>query len=354
MSRESKIQYNPALSVKENAKRNGVSDAAIRYYIKVNGIDRRFDRKQNVIDDCRKYLKKHPKATWKEISEKTGHTEKTIRQYREYITTEKELVDFDNEKAKKRQEREAEAKQKVYDFLNGIPKEEILEYLAKREEQEQSKIVQKKTRTKVAEISNKGTAPNKQVETNGDIVEIRYRERKNPRSNKYYGLVRCTKDYAYFYQGVPFSNWWNSPAIEYDGHTFSSSESLFMYLKAKQFGDTETAEKIAKSKYNQAKELGKEVKNFNYSVWCRVREDAMYTALEQKLKCDAEFKEALLSDTYKGKTWVEASRKDDIWGIGAEASDAVLKKGVTAWKGTNLLGKTLTRLRDNTIGKETI
>ena len=38
--RESKIQYNPSLSVAQNAKRNSVSEAAIRYYIKVNNIDR--------------------------------------------------------------------------------------------------------------------------------------------------------------------------------------------------------------------------------------------------------------------------------------------------------------------------
>ena len=102
MSRESRIQYNPALSVKEIAKRNGVSEAAIRYYIKVNNIDRRFDRKQNVIDDCRKYLKKHPKATRNEIQQKTGHSLSTIRKYWENISKEKELIVFDSEKAKKR------------------------------------------------------------------------------------------------------------------------------------------------------------------------------------------------------------------------------------------------------------
>ena len=106
MPKAHNIQYNPALSVKENAKKNGVSEATIRYYIKVNDVDRRFDRKQNVIEDCRKYLKKHPKATWNELQAKTGHSLSTMRKYREYITTEKELTDFDNEKAKKRQLRQ--------------------------------------------------------------------------------------------------------------------------------------------------------------------------------------------------------------------------------------------------------
>lgn len=195
----------------------------------------------------------------------------------------------------------------------------------------------------------------KKEEAADAITEIRYRDTPaGRRRSKYYGVVRCTDDYAYFYQGVPFSNWWTSPAIEYDGHTFSSSESVFMYKKAKQFGDDETAEKIAKSSYSKAKSLGKEVKNFHYTVWCAVREDAMYTALQQKLKYDAEFREALLSDTYKGKTWVEASKKDNIWGIGTEASDKVLKQGESAWNGQNLLGKTLTRLRDDVLAGRTV
>lgn len=104
--RESKIQYNPSLSVKENAKRNNVTEAAIRYYIKVNHLDRRFERKQNLIADCRKYLNKHPNATKAELHEKTGHSLSTIRMYWEHITTEKELTNFDNQKKQKRQLRQ--------------------------------------------------------------------------------------------------------------------------------------------------------------------------------------------------------------------------------------------------------
>ena len=82
MSRAKEINYNPAWTVKENAKRNGVSEPTIRNYIKNNGIDRRLDRKQRIIDDCRKYLKKHPNATWNELQQNTGHSLATIRLYR--------------------------------------------------------------------------------------------------------------------------------------------------------------------------------------------------------------------------------------------------------------------------------
>ena len=151
MSRESRIQYNPSLSVKENAKQNGVTPAAIRYYIKVNGIDRRAERKQNVIDDCRKYLRKHKKATWDEVQRKTGHSLSTIRKYRALILSGEELTDFDSEKAKKRQEKEAESQKKLYAYLDSVPKDVILEYLAKREEREQSGIVQEKP--KIEEVT---------------------------------------------------------------------------------------------------------------------------------------------------------------------------------------------------------
>ena len=99
--RESKIQYNPTLSVKDNAKRNGVSEAAIRYYIKVNNIDRRFDRTQNLIADCRKYLKKHPNATKAELHEKTGHSLSTIRRYWDAAHERTSTEQFKNDSIKK-------------------------------------------------------------------------------------------------------------------------------------------------------------------------------------------------------------------------------------------------------------
>ena len=45
MRKAKDINYNPAISVKENATRNGVSEATIRYHIKVKSVDRRYERK---------------------------------------------------------------------------------------------------------------------------------------------------------------------------------------------------------------------------------------------------------------------------------------------------------------------
>ena len=99
--RESKIQYNPTLSVKDNAKRNGVSEAAIRYYIKVNNIDRRFDRTQNLIADCKNYLKEHPNATRAELAKETGHGINTIRRYWDAAHERASTEQFKNDSKKK-------------------------------------------------------------------------------------------------------------------------------------------------------------------------------------------------------------------------------------------------------------
>ena len=38
------IKYNPNLTIKENAQKNGCSEDAIRYYIKTHSIDRRAEQ----------------------------------------------------------------------------------------------------------------------------------------------------------------------------------------------------------------------------------------------------------------------------------------------------------------------
>ena len=101
--RTSGITYYPSLSVKDNAKKNGVTEAAIRYYIKVNHIDRRAEEKARIIADCRKYYAYHPKASKSKMAMDTKYGLSTIRKYWDYITTDKPFVDFDRNKAKERQ-----------------------------------------------------------------------------------------------------------------------------------------------------------------------------------------------------------------------------------------------------------
>ena len=160
--------------------------------------------------------------------------------------------------------------------------------------------------------------------------------------------IRCTDEYVYFYSDkTPFSNWNITPGIKYDGHEFNNSEALFMYLKAKVFRDDVMAERIVPLDPKAAKRCGRLVRPYSDEIWERERENAMYTALKAKLEASEEFRNALLKDEYRGKTFVEASPYDKIWGIKLSVAEAYAGK---EWRGLNLLGKLLTELRDETIG----
>lgn len=63
----------------------------MRYYIKVNGIDRRHDAKMNIVNDLKKYLKKNPNATRDEAATATGYSINTIRLYWEAAKGKSEL-----------------------------------------------------------------------------------------------------------------------------------------------------------------------------------------------------------------------------------------------------------------------
>lgn len=186
---------------------------------------------------------------------------------------------------------------------------------------------------------------------------IKQKREKRAKGEKPKYDIRCSdEDYAYFYMDVPLSNWWDSvPAIQYDGHTFNASESIFMYLKAKYFGDEETATKIVETDNNTdvqvkdrcraIKKLGRKVKGLDDSVWAGPNRKAMATALKQKAQYDEEFKRVLLDPKYAGMTFCEAAPKDTIWGIGLDMRTA-MRVGKKGWRGHNFLGRALTDLRN--------
>lgn len=185
---------------------------------------------------------------------------------------------------------------------------------------------------------------------------VKYNERTSKSQSPYYGEIAYNDSYVYFYQGVSLSNWSTSvPAIPYDGHKFNSSEALYMYLKCKGFGSEKIAEKIVatdnddslqgNAKYDAVKELGRNAK-FNKAIYFEKREEWMYIALNAKYEADEEFRKTLMDERYKGKTFVEAADADDIWGIGTYITDEVMAFNEDVWMGTNLLGKTLTRVRN--------
>lgn len=94
------IRYNPALSISENARKNGVTEEAIRYYIKSHNIDRRKEGQIKIISDCRKLLATEPDLSPYKISQRLPYSINTIKKYWPQIVGEKEieLSNFGNKK----------------------------------------------------------------------------------------------------------------------------------------------------------------------------------------------------------------------------------------------------------------
>ena len=95
------MRYYPYLSIPENAKRNNCSEAAVRKYIRVNGIDRRFERKATIVNEIRKVIRKDSSLTLSEIAKATRHSVNTIKTYYPFATKEIPLSKSDTVKVSK-------------------------------------------------------------------------------------------------------------------------------------------------------------------------------------------------------------------------------------------------------------
>jgi ribA/ribD-fused uncharacterized protein len=142
-----------------------------------------------------------------------------------------------------------------------------------------------------------------------------------------------------------FSQWYPSDFTSKEGKNFNCAEQYMMYSKAMLFGDTETAEKILDAKTpDEQKALGRAVKNFDKDVWDQHACEIIYQGNYYKFTQNPHLWQAL--DATSSKQLVEAAHYDPIWGIGLRADDPDAQDPAK-WKGTNWLGGTLTKLRDD-------
>ena len=86
-----KIHYNPSLTIAENARKNGVTEDAIRYHIKANNIDRRKEAAIRIINACRKVLAEQPELTPYKVAHKIGASVNTVKKYWELVAGENEI-----------------------------------------------------------------------------------------------------------------------------------------------------------------------------------------------------------------------------------------------------------------------
>lgn len=155
--------------------------------------------------------------------------------------------------------------------------------------------------------------------------------------------TRCTDDFYFFWtDSNPFSNWYPGNFV-WSFQEHHHGECALMWAKAKLFGDEAIAAKIlCERDPGEAKRLGKLVSGFNKAQWDSVNVQLMRSIAMAKFSQSADFKELIL-DT-GSRHLVEASPKDDIWGIGLAAYDPRVTDP-NKWKGENRLGKALISAR---------
>ena len=154
-------------------------------------------------------------------------------------------------------------------------------------------------------------------------------------------------NFVFFWNG-PFSQWAKSKFI-IDGIEFNTCEQYMMYKKAILFGDTDTAQAILEtSDPRKQKSLGRQVKNFDDTVWMNHALAYVIEGNRAKFSQNPQLNK-VLSET-RGTLLVEASPYDKRWGIGMKEGDAGIEDPAN-WKGENLLGFALTTVRLELFGE---
>src|ERR1043166_189724 len=162
-------------------------------------------------------------------------------------------------------------------------------------------------------------------------------------------MIRRTQRFTFFFRPeAPFSQW-HPAQFELGGRIFGCAEQYMMYGKAILFGDPEAAAAIlAAASPKQHKALGRQVRGFDDAIWKQNREQIVFDGSRGKFTQNPARRQALLDTA--GTELVEASPFDRIWGIGLAASDP-RAEDPAQWRGRNLLGKILTRLRDELLAE---
>jgi len=148
------------------------------------------------------------------------------------------------------------------------------------------------------------------------------------------------ENYHFFWESFsPFSNWHMCKFV-YKGIRFNCSEQAMMWEKAMSCSDENAAARVLEEvDPSKQKAIGRSILNFNVQKWDSEKYETVKGILRHKFGQNPELKKALLK--HSGKTFVEASPYDRIWGIGY--SDIEALANMDNW-GDNLLGKMLTEL----------
>lgn len=162
------------------------------------------------------------------------------------------------------------------------------------------------------------------------------------------GYTKPGEGFHFFYKTGNVFSQWHPMKFEADGRAYNCMEQYMMHKKALLFGDGDSATRIMTATVPRVqKALGRGVVGFKKEVWDYVAINIVYAGNKAKFMQNEDACAALRKT--KGKTLVEASPTDKIWGIGL-SKDHVHANNIIEWRGTNLLGITLTKLRWDVFG----
>ena len=202
----------------------------------------------------------------------------------------------------------------------------------------------------ICEIFKK--TPNKETNSESILTELEFEaitRQKNisfrHQFNKLVNLNYEYQDFVFFWSNdSPFSQW-HKASFTLNNTKYSSAEQFMMAKKAELFGDKEKVNEILSTNdVRKQKELGRQIKNFDESIWNDNKIKIVYIGNNLKFNQNEYLKQELLKT--EGKYIVEASPVDTIWGIGI-SPDNPERFNKSEWKGQNLLGKILTQLRED-------
>jgi ribA/ribD-fused uncharacterized protein len=140
------------------------------------------------------------------------------------------------------------------------------------------------------------------------------------------------------------SNFYKTKFTDNNGIKYNCSEQYFMYHKCKTFDPTNNLlleNIITEKSATKIKKYGRQVQNFNDTIWKEKRYNIMLEALRLKFNQNESIKQKLLET--KQKTLYEASKNDRIWGIGY-CDKKALEMDKSKF-GENLLGNALMEIR---------
>lgn len=144
-----------------------------------------------------------------------------------------------------------------------------------------------------------------------------------------------------FIKGV-FSQW-HATTFTLNGERFSTAEQWMMVAKARLFGDDAAAASILSTDDPaQQKRFGQTVKNFDQTAWDKAKLGIVFAGNYAKFSQNDGAARQLLATA--PAMLVEANPRDWIWGVGLAIDDHNVGDPAH-WRGSNLLGRILTKVR---------